>query len=324
MFIHIKRQILGTAFGAAVILTGGPALAEAPQIKTQVAGWYRIMVGSYEVTALSDGYLNFDNKLIQHAAPGEIAKGMERSFVEKGESIPTAINAFLINTGKKLILVDVGTAKLFGPSLGFVTENLRASGYDPAQVDLVLLTHLHGDHANGLLTPEGKIAFPNATVMATEAEATFWLDKEKAAHPPKELAAFFQMANADVAPYSAKGGFKTFKPNTEVSAGITAVPMAIGHTPGHTGFKVESGGERLIITGDVVHVGAVQFADPGVSVVYDLDDKSAIASRKTFFAQAAKDKTLLACAHVGFPGLGHLRAEGRGFVWIPVQYAPVK
>jgi glyoxylase-like metal-dependent hydrolase (beta-lactamase superfamily II) len=302
------------------VLSGAMAQAAAPRHETQVPGFFRIMVGDFEVTALNDGVLSFATTLIQHAAPGEIEKGMERNFVAKGASIPTAINTFLINTGTQLILVDTGAAKTFGPTLGFMAQNLGAAGYDPAQVDVVLLTHLHGDHANGLLTPEGRALFPNAQVRVSETEAAFWLDKAKAARAPAGLAPFFQMAAASTAPYLAAKKWLTFKPNTEVLAGITA--METGHTPGHSGFLVESKGQRLLIIGDVVHVGAVQFANPDVSVAYDLDDKPAIASRKKLFAQVARERTLLAGSHVAFPGLGHLRAEGTGYVWVPLEYAP--
>ena len=312
----MSRRLMCCA--AAMMLCSSPAMAA----RSQVPGYFRITVGDFEVTALNDGVLAFDTKLIQHAAPGEIEKGMQRAFIQKGDSIPTAITAYLINTGTRVILVDTGCAKLFGPGLGLVIENLKASGYEPSQVDVVLLTHLHGDHANGLLTADGKVAFPNATVMVSEPEASFWLDAGKAAQAPRGLAPFYQMANAATAPYLAAKRLKTFAPNTELMSGITAV--AIAHTPGHSGFLIESKGQRLLITGDVVHVGSVQFAHPEVSVAYDIDDVAAIASRKKLFAQVAKERTLLAAGHVAFPGFGHLKVDGAGYQWVPIEYAPLR
>ena len=296
------------------------ARAAAPQLKTQSPGWFRIMVGDFEITALSDGYLPLEPKLILRAQPGQVQRGMKNNFIQS-EYIPTSVNAFLINTGTKLVMVDTGAAKLFGPTMGNLMESLKASGYRAEQVDLVLLTHLHGDHANGLLTAEGQRAFPNATVMATKPEADFWLDKERATKAPKEMQPFFQMAQTDVEPYVTAKKWQTFEANAEVSPGIRAV--ATSHTPGHTSYMVSSKGQNILFTGDVLHVGAVQFEDPGVSLAYDVDDKLAIASRKKLFAEVAQNRTLMAFAHVAFPGLGHLRKDGKGYVWVPLQYLPV-
>jgi glyoxylase-like metal-dependent hydrolase (beta-lactamase superfamily II) len=321
--MSIKKQYLKTMFTSAILLGSATALATGPQVKTQVPGWFRMMMGDYEVTALNDGYLEFDTKLIQHANQKKIVQGMRDSFIKEKDSIPTSINAFLVNTGTKLVLIDSGAGNVFGPTLGHLIENLEASGYTPSQVDLVLLTHLHGDHANGVVTPEGKMAFPNAIVMTTGPEESFWLDHGHAAHPPKGLEPFFQMANADVAPYQKAGRYKTFLPDSEIIPGIRS-KATIGHTAGHTGFLVQSRGEALWVTGDIVHVGSVQFKNPAVSVAYDIEDDAAIEWRKKAFADAAKNRTLLAGAHISFPGIGHLRKEGMGYTFVPVQYLPLK
>jgi glyoxylase-like metal-dependent hydrolase (beta-lactamase superfamily II) len=305
------------------LMTGaaGSALAGAPQQKTQVPGWYRTMVGDFEVTALFDGYLDLDTTLLKDTRPGEVARGMARAF-QPGPKVQTSVNAFLVNTGQQLILVDAGTAKAFGPTLGFMLENLKASGYEPEQVDIVLLTHLHGDHVNGVLSPDGKIAFPNAQVMVTRPESAYWLDDAKMQKAAKEMQQFFQMAKAAAAPYQAAGRWKLFEPNAEIAPGVKAV--ATGHTPGHSSYLFESKGQRMLVLGDMIHVGSVQFARPEVAIKFDTDSRSAVASRKSTFAKAAKDKTLLAGAHLSFPGLGHLRAEGKGYVWVPVEFSPIR
>jgi len=293
--------------------------ASAPMKKTSTPGWYRTMIGDFEVTALNDGIFGIETKLLQHTSQKEIEKGMDAAFVAKGDKVPTSVNAFLVNTGTQLVLIDTGVAKAFGPTLGFAIENLKAAGYDPAQVDVVLITHMHGDHVNGLVTADGKMVFPNAQVMVTKPEAGFWMNKEQEAKAPEGMKPFFKMANGAAAPYVAAGKWKTFEPNAEPVPGIKA--MATGHTPGHTSYVVESKGQKLIVLGDVIHVGAVQFGNPDVSIGYDVDDKTAIASRKKLFADAAKNKTLLAGAHLAFPGLGHVRAQGKGYTWVPVEFA---
>lgn len=308
------------AAAIALTLTTATACAAAPQQKTQVPGWYRTMVGDFEVTALYDGYIDLDAKqLLKFTRPGEIDRGMARAF-EPGPTVQTSVNGFLVNTGQQLILVDTG-ARGFSPNLGHLAENLKSAGYDPSQVDLVLLTHLHADHVNGLETADGKLAFPNAQVMASAPEAAFWLSDDNKAKAPKDMQGFFDMAKAAVTPYQAAGHWKTFEPNAKIASGVTAV--ATGHTPGHSSYLFESNGQKLLVMGDMVHVGSVQFARPDVAIAFDTDNQRAIATRKQWFARAAKDKLLLAGAHVTFPGLGHLRAEGKGYVWVPVEYAPV-
>lgn len=312
---------LALALTSITALTSTSALAAAPQQKTQVPGWYRTMVGGFEVTALFDGVIDLKPKeLLKGARPGEIERGLRRHHV-MGDSVPTSVNAYLVNTGSQLILVDTGTAKAFGPGLGHVLNHLKASGYDPAQVDLVLLTHLHGDHANGLLTPEGRIAFPNAKVMVSAPEAAYWLDEARKAKAPKDMQGFFDMARQAAAPYQASGQWTPFQPGAAIASGVTSLPT--GHTPGHSSFLFESQGQKLIVLGDVIHIAAVQMARPEVAIAFDTDNRAAIASRKRLFAQAAREGTLLAGAHLAFPGLGRVRAEGRGYVWVPVTFTPL-
>ena len=312
-----RRAAAALCLAAALV-----AEAAAPQHKTQVPGWYRTMVGDFEVTALYDGYIDLDPKaLLKFTHPGEIERGMARAF-QPGPKVQTSVNAYLVNTGQQLILVDTGSAKLFGPTLGYLVDHIKAAGYDPAQVDLILVTHLHADHVGGVLSPEGKIAFPNAPVMVTAPEAAFWLDEANKAKAPKEMQGFFDMARAAVAPYQAAGKLKTFEPNAEIAPGVKAV--ATGHTPGHSSYLFESKGQKLLVLGDVIHFGSVQFPHPEVAIAFDTDNKTAIRTRKEWFARAAKEKILLAGAHLSFPGLGHVRPEGKGYTWVPVEYSPIR
>jgi glyoxylase-like metal-dependent hydrolase (beta-lactamase superfamily II) len=247
---------------------------------------------------------------------------MARAFQPSGHKIRTSVNAFLVNTGAKLILIDTGAGNAFGPTLGFAVRNLKAAGYDPADVDKVLLTHMHGDHLGGILSTDGKIAFPNAALMPTRAESEYWLDAARMAQAPKEARGSFEMAAKTAAPYRAAGQWKPFDSNADIEPGIRA--FATGHTPGHTSYIIESKGQRLIVLGDVIHFGSVQFPRPDISVVFDTDSAPAITSRKKLFAAAAKDQTLLAGAHLSFPGLGHIRAQGQGYVWVPVEFSPLR
>lgn len=298
------------------------AIAEAPQQKVQVPGYYRLMLGNLEVTALYDGPIDIDEKLLKSIATRDIQRLLARQFL-KGPKVQTAVNAYLVNTGSKLVLVDAGAAKLFGPELGNIVNNLKAAGYTPEQVDTVLITHLHGDHVNGLVTPEGQRVFVNAEVWSAKADNDFWLSEEIAAQAPKDFQPFFNMPRDAAAPYLAAGKWKTFDSDRELLAGVSSVDTH-GHTPGHVSYMLQSGDQRLLILGDLVHNHAVQFARPEVAIEFDNDPKQAVAARKRIFFMAAKEKLMVAGMHLPFPGIGHVRKESAGgYAWVPAEFAPL-
>jgi len=125
---------------------------------------------------------------------------------------------------------------------------------------------------------------------------------------------------ASLNPYIAAGKFKPFDGETELAPGIRALPSP-GHTPGHTIYAVESQGNRLVVWGDLMHVAAVQFPQPSATMQFDVDSKAAAPQRQKNYADAAKKGYYVAIAHVAFPGIGKLRADGRGYVWVPANYS---
>lgn len=316
------QRILAVSAALFALAPAAPALAEAPMVKTQVPGYYRTMVGQFEVTALYDGAIELDTKLLKNAEPEDLNRMLARNFVGNPK-MQTAVNAYLINTGGNLILVDAGAAKLFGPTLGFVVDNLKAAGYDPAQVDTIILTHLHPDHIGGLGDPAAPPAFPNANVYVSVLDNDFWLSQQAATAAKPEMQDFFRMAREVAAPYQARGKWRTFADGTEIAAGVRTV-KAYGHTPGHSAISIESSGQKLLIWGDIVHSHAVQFALPGVSIEFDFDQNQAIATRRSLMYSLAASKTLVAGMHLPFPGIGHVRADGKGvYAWVPIEYSPL-
>lgn len=315
---------------AALALAGGlPSLSWAQnaavvaQQRSQVPGYYRFMLGQVEVTALFDGIVPLPAKLLSGASAKDVESLLAGLFVPRDDNgVQTPVNAFLVHTGSNLVLVDTGTAKVFGPGLGFIVDNMKAAGYDPAQVDTVLLTHLHPDHVNGLLAADGKPVFANAVIKAAKPEADFWLSEANAAKAPADAQPFYAMARAAVAPYQATGRFQTFAAGQAVAPGIDSV-AAFGHTPGHSGYMVSSGEHKLLVWGDIIHSHAVQFRRPDVAIEFDVDKKQAVATRKQLLADAAKRKLWVGGAHLPFPGIGHVRAEAKGYAWVPVEYGPV-
>jgi glyoxylase-like metal-dependent hydrolase (beta-lactamase superfamily II) len=313
------RGLFGIAAAlAAFLLFGATAEAAAPQQKTQAPGYYRMMLGDIEVTALSDGTFPMDAaKMLTHITPKQLDAALAQSFLK--DPFDLSVNGFLINTGSKLVLIDTGSGVAFGPSVGKLIANLKASGYQPEQVDEIYITHMHGDHVGGLLK-DGKIAYPNAIVRASQAEADHWLSKAHMDAAPADRKEGFQTAMNMLNPYVAAGKFKPFAGDGELVPGIRAVVSA-GHTPGHTDYKIESKGETLLLWGDLMHVAAAQFPDPSVTIPFDSDSTMAAAQRKTVFADAAAHGYWVGGAHLPFPGIGHLRAEGTGYVYVPANYS---
>ncbi|HWP18252.1 MAG TPA: MBL fold metallo-hydrolase [Burkholderiaceae bacterium] len=299
------------------------ACAEAPQVKTQVPGYYRHMVGGFELTALYDGQIELDAAILKNTPPQEVHKLLAYAF--RKSPMATAVNTYLVNTGRQLVLIDTGAGKAFGPGLGQVLANLQAAGYQPDQVDAVLLTHLHGDHVAGLLDADGRPAFPKATLYYAKKDADFWLNPEIAAKAPEEARGFFKIAQDMLAPYIAAGRTQTFDgTDVEILPGIRALATP-GHTPGHTSFLLESAGERLLVWGDIVHNVYVQLARPETTIEFDIDQKQAAATRKRVLDLAARERLMVSGMHLPFPGIGQIRADRRGrYSWVPVDFAPVR
>ena len=311
-----RRAFLGTTVAACIALTAA-AHAEAPLAKSQAPGWYRMKVGAFEVTALSDGTVALPvDKLLSHTTPAEVTTLLARSYLKS--PLETSVNGYLVNTGAKLVLIDTGAAGLFGPTLGKLVANLKASGYQPEQVDEIYITHMHPDHVGGL-TADGKAVFPNAVVRADRREGDFWLSQKNLDAAPADNKGFFQGAMASLAPYVAAGRLKPFDGATDLVPGIRAVP-APGHTPGHTVYVAESEGQRIVFWGDLMHVAAVQFEHPSVTIGFDSDTKVAAPQRQKNYADAAKKGYFVAVAHVSFPGIGQLRTDGKGYRWLPANY----
>ena len=284
----------------------------------QQPGYYRLQVGDIQVTALSDGTVPLDlAKLLSNTQPGEVEKLLALNFMPT--TVESSVNAYLVKTGGKLILVDAGTAGNFGPTLGKLTKSLAQAGYTPDQIDAVLITHAHVDHVGGLMEGD-KMVFPNATIYISKPEAEFWFGAKSKGNIPEKLKGFYKFADASVSPYIKAGKVKTFDYGEELFPGI--MPLARpGHTPGHTFYLLSSKGEKLVFWGDVIHSAAIQFTDPSVTIDYDVDTKAAAVTRKQALAEAAKNGYWVASDHISFPGIGHVRADGSKYVWVPANYS---
>lgn len=302
---------------AAILLAIVSVAAAPPPVKTQAPGFYRLEVGNFEVTALNDGALRLSPSLLHGLDAATIAGLLAHEFADtNAQGIATALNAFLVNTGDHLILVDAGLG-VCGPGIANrLQDNLQAAGYRADEVDVVLVTHMHGDHVCGL-TKDGERLFPKATVYASEPEIAYWLTTAQG-DPAAERKAGVQKM---LAPYQMAGVLKGFKPGATLFAGVTALDTH-GHTPGHASYLFQSEGKSFLALGDIAHVHAVQFARPDVTIDYDSDQAAARATRLALFDRVAREGWIVGGAHLPFPGLGHIRKDGKAYAYVPVEYAP--
>ena len=325
--MNIQKSALNIALSTALAITAlgmgavGTAHAAAPMVKTSAPGYYRMMLGDFEVTALSDGTVDLPvDKLLTNTTPAKVKNALAKAY--QTAPLETSVTGYLINTGSKLVLVDTGAAKLFGPTLGALAANLKAAGYQPEQVDEVYITHMHPDHVGGLMDGD-KLVFPNATIRADKHDSDFWLDQANMDKAPADGKGFFQGAMASLNPYVKASRFSAFNGNTELVPGVKAVASR-GHTAGHTSYVVESKGQKLVLVGDLIHVAAVQFDDPSITIAFDSESKAAAVQRKATFADAAKNGYIIGATHLAFPGMGRLRANGKGYTWVPLNYSVIR
>lgn len=308
------------AIALATLTASTQALAAAEPLKTQAPGFYRTMLGQTEVTVLIDGTVDLPVDQLLQQAPAKTIAALQH--MHQSAPLETSVNAYLINTGKKLVLIDAGAGSLFGPTLGNVSKNLALAGYTPEQVDEIYISHMHADHVGGL-SKDGKMVYPNAIVRADATEAAYWLSEAEMAKAPDDKKGFFKSAMASLKPYQTANRFKTFSGKTELVAGITAQPTA-GHTPGHISYMVQSGDQRLLVLGDIIHVAAVQFDRPEVTIAFDSDATAAKKQRLALFKQATEAGLLVGATHLQFPSLGYINANGKGYRWVPLNYQRIK
>lgn len=288
---------------AATNIEGQPPTTEAAA-QTQQSGVYRYRLGEFEITALSDGTVPLDiHVMLQGATKNSIDSHLNHSFLTN--PVEESVNAFVIDTGKKLILVDTGAGDLFGASAGGkLIANLKLAGYEPSQISDVLLTHIHTDHSGGLIH-NGKIVFSNAVIHVGKPDVDFFLNQKNqngANGYPKE---YFEQATACLSPYIKTGQLKTFSGPTQILPGIRSIPTP-GHTPGHSFYRVESQGESLVFIGDLVHVESIQLEKPNVTIQFDVNQPEAAKQRIKQFSILSNTRELVAGAHFPFPGLGYI------------------
>jgi len=315
-----RRTLLAGSAAAAFAAGASPAAAAAPPSGKQTPGVYRYKIGTFELTALYDGiwYRPITDKFIRNAPFAEVEHALANAFMP-ADKLATPFTTLVVNTGNKLVLIDTGTGGQIAPSAGALQENLTAAGMDPKAVDLIVISHFHPDHINGIKDRDNGVVFPNAEIMVPVAEWTFWMDDANMNAAPAEQKLTFRNQRrifSDIARRVTR-----FTPGAEVAPGILTL-AAPGHTPGHTVCSIHSGDQSLLVLGDTAQHPAVFARHPDWQAAFDIDGAAAVATRKKLFDRAAADRMLVTGYHFPFPACGHLIKTASGYEHVPVEWQP--
>jgi glyoxylase-like metal-dependent hydrolase (beta-lactamase superfamily II) len=327
-----RRHLLAgvAAAGAATALTpfaGSLARAAVPPAGAQAPGFYRYKVGAYECTSINDGARSFPlpDTFVKNVPKEEALAAAEAAYMPKG-MVTVPFNPQLINTGSKLVLIDCGNGiATFEPSKGAVgrtLQNLAAAGVDPKSVDVVLMSHLHPDHTNGIRAADGSMAFPNAEIMVPAKDWEFWTSEDNAAKAQSSEMMKNYFANVKKIYNGIESKVTKYDWGKEVAPGIASVE-APGHTPGHTAFVVASGNSKILIQSDVTNIPEFFLRNPDWHVAYDIDPVQAQATRHKFYDMASAEKALVVGFHFTFPSIGHVEKDGTKYRLVPIAWNPV-
>ena len=280
-------------------------------------GVLRWSLGDLTITAMNDGWFEAGIELATNISKEEAAR-LQAEGLRPAKPRVT-LNSFLITgPGRKPALIDFGYGG-FAPAgtLGRSADAFALTGVRPEEIGTVFLSHLHPDHCGGLVGDDGGSRFPNAELILHEDEAAFWLPDEALSGAPDEAKPYFEIARKAVGAYGERvrrhrgGG---------VAPGVTAVFLP-GHTPGHCGFRIESGGASMLMWTDIVHLPAIQFAQPDAGVAFDVDGDQARETRKRLLDEVAREGTVIAGSHLEFPAIGHVVRSGGGYRFVPALWA---
>jgi glyoxylase-like metal-dependent hydrolase (beta-lactamase superfamily II) len=327
-----RRDLLAgaAALGAATALTplaSSTTRAAVPQAGAQAPGFYRYKVGSFECTSINDGARSFPlpDSFVTNVPKVEALAAAEAAYMPQGK-VTVPFNPQLINTGGKLVLIDTGNGvanlEPTKGAIGRTLQNLAAAGVDARSIDVVLLSHLHPDHTNGLRALDGSIAFPNAEIMVPDKDWAFWTSDENTAKAQSNAMMKNYFANVKKTFAGIESKVTKYDWGKEVILGITSIE-APGHTPGHTAFMVASGNSKILIQSDVTNIPEFFLRNPDWHVAYDVDPELAQTTRHKFYDMAAAEKALVVGFHFTFPSMGHVEKDGTKYRLIPIAWNPV-
>jgi len=321
-----RRSLLAGAAGIALAPSVIPRLARAaaPVAGKQAPGFYRYKVGDYEITQLSDGARTFPmpDGFVQNVPKDQALAAAAAAYIPKGQ-VTIPFNPMVVNTGSKLILIDTGNGlgafEATKGAAGQMTANMQAAGISPDAIDIVLISHFHGDHIGGLRKTDGSLAFPKAEIKVPAVEWAFWMNDENQAKANGFNKA--QFANVKKIMDGLGDKVTKYEWGKEVAPGMTSIATP-GHTPGHTSYAIASGNARVLVQSDVTNIPSLFLRNPDWHVVFDNDGDLAQQTRHKFYDMAAADKATVIGYHFSFPAVGHVEKDGAGYRLIPAAWNP--
>jgi glyoxylase-like metal-dependent hydrolase (beta-lactamase superfamily II) len=327
---HLTRRTLLTGTAAAAVTAAldpsaglPPAHASAPATGKQAPAFYRAKLGDFEVTQIADGARTFPmpDPFVKNVPKDQALAAAEAAYMPKGH-VTVPFNPIVINTGSKLVLIDAGYGPGVAPQVGLLSAHMAAAGIDPKAIDIVVLSHLHPDHINGVKTADNKLAFPNAEHLVPTQDWAFWMSEENAAKAADNAMMKAYFANVKKVLGDVADKVKKYDWGKEVAPGITALDTS-GHTPGHSSFAVQSGSAKMLVQSDVTNIPELFLRHPDWHVMFDVDPVKAVATRRKFYDMAAAEKTLIAGFHFSFPSQGYVEKDGSNYRLVPIRWSPV-
>ena len=319
-----RRQALGgaAAFAGSVALVGSDAVAQSASTPAatpaQAPGFYRYRIGEIEVTAVNDGYVDRAVAgFVKNAPLPEVEHFMQEIHQPAGQ-VRVPYTAMILRTGGKTVLIDAGMGDLGGPTQGRLVSNLKAAGFDPGEIDVVVISHFHGDHINGIRLRSGDLVFPKAEIMVPAAEYAYFMDDARMAAAPDAQKGLFAVPRRALGTLAKS--VTQFAADNEILPGVTSV-AAYGHTPGHTTFAIHSGNQRMLMMVDVTNHTSVFLRNPDWHVLFDMDAEAAAKTRRRMAEMSISERMQVAFYHAPFPSTGFIEKAGNGFRLEPVQWS---
>jgi glyoxylase-like metal-dependent hydrolase (beta-lactamase superfamily II) len=328
--MHLSRRHVLTgaaALAATPLLSSAPAKATAPLADKQAPSFYRYKVGDIQVNAISDGAATFPlaDTYIPNAKRDDINAALAKAFLPTNQ-ITNFYAPLVINTGGKLVVIDTGNGPgAFAATKGNVGQfatNMMAAGIDPKMIDMVVISHFHGDHVNGLLTADGVLAFPNAEVLVPATEWKFWMDDGEMSRATGDRMTGLFKNNRRVFEAGLKKKVTPYEWGKDVAPGLLAI-ASIGHTPGHTSYVLSSGSDKVFIQSDVTNHPALFATHPDWQIMFDQDPAQAAATRHKVYDMLVADRMRVQGFHYPFPANGFVEKDGNGYRVVPAPWSPV-
>jgi len=312
----LRATAASAATSVALFAARRPAAASAPPGGKQAPGYYRMKVGSFEVTVISDGTLALPPSFWNAPQP-EVVDAL-RTDDRPTDAVTSQLNTLVVNTGAKLVLIDAGTGGKYQNASGTLLANLAAAGFKPGQVDTVVLTHGHPDHLWGLTDATNtRLLFPNAEYVVSEPEFAYWSAPALPGQVPGGMRQMIDTTQQNLK--AIEGHTRRIKPGTEILPGLVSVDTP-GHTPGHISVQIGSDNEALLVSGDVIVNPTLSFRKPAWGFSFEVDQALAAKTRAAFLDRCAADRTMVASYHLPFPAIGHVVRDGSAYRWLPADW----